>query len=73
MKQKVLGILLLLICVGIVVLAANGTALEEKDITAVLILAPIGMYALTTKEKPLPASTTGKAASLAHSNVHHGA
>lgn len=50
-KQRVCGIILLVACVGFLVLAWHGTTLEERDITPVVMLAPLGLYLIFTKQK----------------------
>jgi hypothetical protein len=50
MKQKIYGLILLLICAGIVCLASQGVTMEERDMTPVLLLVPLGIYLLVSKE-----------------------
>lgn len=69
MTEKMKGIILLVICAVILFVASQGTTPEEKDATAVLVLLPIGISQLVrAKEKPLPASTTVKAAMQSKQN-----
>lgn len=51
MAQRTYGVILILICVLIVVMAAQGTTPEERDVTAILFLLPLGIYAIFTKQK----------------------
>jgi hypothetical protein len=50
MKQRLAGFALVVICVLFVALASQGTTTEERDITPVALLLPLGIYALTTKK-----------------------
>ena len=49
-RQRLLGFALIGICVMIVVLACQGSTPEERDITPVALLLPLGIYTLTTKK-----------------------
>lgn len=49
-KQKFYGIMMLLLCVFIVVMALQGSTVEERDITPVIIFAPAGFYLLFSKD-----------------------
>lgn len=50
MKQKICGAVLLLLCICIIALAGQGVTVEERDITPVLLLGPLGLYLIFTKE-----------------------
>ena len=49
-KQKLLGIATLGLCGAIIILASKGNTPTEKDASAILFLAPLGIYMLCTKE-----------------------
>lgn len=49
-EQKLMGIALIAICALMFWLASTGVAPEEKDCTAVLLIAPIGLYMLFSKQ-----------------------
>lgn len=48
-QQKILGLVLIVISALVVCVAATGTTPEERDITAVLMIAPLGLYLMFTK------------------------
>lgn len=48
--QKLMGIALIAICALMFWLASTGVMPEEKDCTAVLLIAPIGLYMLFSKQ-----------------------
>lgn len=48
-KQKVMGLLLLLICGVVIMMASTGTNPEDNDVTSILILGPIGLYLILAK------------------------
>lgn len=48
--QKLMGIALIAICALMFWLASTGVTPEEKDCTAVLLIAPIGVYMLFSKQ-----------------------
>lgn len=48
--QKMLGLVLLVISIGVIILASTGKNPEDKDATAIFFTAPIGLYLLFTKE-----------------------
>lgn len=48
-QQKILGLVLIVISALVVCVAATGTTPEERDITAVLVTAPLGLYLMFTK------------------------
>lgn len=49
-EQKLMGIALIVICALMFWLASTGITPEEKDCTAVLLIAPIGFYMLFSKQ-----------------------
>ncbi len=49
-KQRICGVLIIAICVFVLVITAHGRSNEDRDATAVLFLAPVGVYALFSKE-----------------------
>lgn len=49
-EQKLIGIALLAICALMFWLASTGVSPEDKDCTAVLLIAPIGFYMLFSKQ-----------------------
>ena len=49
-EQKLMGIAALLLCVVIVVFALHGQTPEDRDVTPVLLMAPLGFYLLFSKE-----------------------
>lgn len=49
-EQKLMGIGLLLICLFILWLCSTGTTPEDQDATAVVLLAPLGLWMLFTKD-----------------------
>jgi len=69
MKQKIAGILLILISMAVIVLASQGTTPEEKDVTVVLFILPLGLFLLFTKQQvlhnQLKESTAGRGCNLA--------
>ena len=48
--QKLMGIALIAICALMFWLTSTGVTPEEKDCTAVLLIAPIGLYMLFSKQ-----------------------
>lgn len=48
--QKIFGLVLLVISIGVIILASTGKTPEDKDATAILFTVPIGLYLLFTKE-----------------------
>lgn len=50
-QQRIAGVALVLISILIVLMAAQGTTPEEKDITAVLVTLPLGLYMIFTKSR----------------------
>lgn len=49
LKQKLMGIAMLLISAGVIWLASTGVTVEERDCTAVLLTIPAGFYLLLTR------------------------
>ena len=43
-RQKLMGVVLLLITIGVFWMASTGTTFEDKDCTAALITLPFGLY-----------------------------
>ena len=52
-RQRFYGVIIVLICLVAVLLAAQGSAPEEKDITAVFLLLPLGFYMIFGKQNVL--------------------
>jgi hypothetical protein len=52
MTDKTKGLLLFVACALILVLASIGTTPEERDITPVLFLLPLGIHLVAKKESP---------------------
>ena len=50
MEQKLMGLVLLVICAFVLWLCSTGTTPEDRDATAVVLLAPMGLWMLFTKE-----------------------
>jgi hypothetical protein len=53
MKQKVIGVLLILACVAILALTAQGTTPEESNGTVVLFLFPLGLLLIFSRDNLL--------------------
>lgn len=49
-EQKLMGLALLIICGFVLWLCSTGTTPEDQDATAVVLLAPLGLWMLFTKE-----------------------
>lgn len=49
-EQKLMAIGLLLICAVVLWLCSTGTTPEDQDATVVVLLAPLGLWMLFTKE-----------------------
>lgn len=49
-EQKLMGIGLLLICAFVLWLCSTGVTPEDQDATAVVLLAPLGLWMLFTKD-----------------------
>lgn len=49
-EQKLMAIGLLLICAVVLWLCSTGTTPEDRDATAVVLLVPLGLWMLFTKE-----------------------
>jgi len=50
-QQRICGVILVLLSILIVILAAHSTTMEERDITVVLLLLPLGVYLICTKSR----------------------
>ena len=50
MEQKLMGIILLLCCAVVLWLCSTGIGLDDRDCTAVVLLAPIGLWMLFSKQ-----------------------
>lgn len=48
-KQRLLGITLILISFAVIALAWTGTTPEESDVTVILITLPLGIYSMVAK------------------------
>lgn len=49
-EQRLMGIGLLLICAFVLWMCSTGVTPEDRDATAVVLLAPLGLWMLFTKE-----------------------
>lgn len=49
-EQKIMGLVLLACCVMVCILCSTGTTMADRDGTAVLLIAPLGLYLLFTKD-----------------------
>ena len=49
-EQRLMGIGLLLICAFVLWMCSTGVTPEDQDATAVVLLAPLGLWMLFTKE-----------------------
>lgn len=49
-RQRLMGIAMLLICILIMVFALNGQTSEDSDVTPVLLIAPMGVCLLFAKK-----------------------
>lgn len=47
--QKIMGLVLLLICGVVIMMASTGANSADKDVTPILILVPLGLYLFFTK------------------------
>ena len=61
-RQRFLGVILVALSILILLLAVRGTTPEEKDVTAVLYLLPLGIYAIFTKQRIMRGSEEQKSA-----------
>ena len=52
-KQKLMGLGMLLLCVAVVMVAMQGESMRDRDVTPILFLAPIGLIMLFSKEDAL--------------------
>lgn len=49
-KQRLMGVALLLISVVVILVASGGQTIEDRDATAVLLTIPVGLYMLLAKD-----------------------
>ena len=49
-KQRLMGLVMVLISAAIVALASTGETVEDRDATAILFTLPLGIYMMVTKE-----------------------
>ncbi len=49
-QQRIAGAVMILCSLLLIALASRGSSAEEKDITAVLFLLPLGVYMLITRK-----------------------
>lgn len=49
-EQKLMGLLLLVICAIVLWLCSGGTTPEDRDATVVVLLVPLGLWMLFTKK-----------------------
>ena len=49
-KQRLMGLALVAIAALVVVLASTGETPEDRDATAALLIGPLGVYMMATKE-----------------------
>jgi hypothetical protein len=64
-KQRLFGVLFIIIFVIVLLFAATGETAEERDATAVLLFLPLGIYMMTTRNYMLlilPPDLAAKAA-----------
>jgi len=47
--QKLYGLAMIAMCIMIVFIAYNGDTVEGRDVTSVILFAPMGFYLLSTK------------------------
>lgn len=47
--QKIMGLVLLMICGVVIMMASTGANSADKDVTPILILVPLGLYLVFTK------------------------
>lgn len=50
-KQVLIGLGLLALCAIMLMMTANATSPEDKDATPVLLLGPIGLYLVLSKQQ----------------------
>lgn len=48
-QQKLIGLVIILLCVFIVLIASTGTTPEDRDATIILLFGPLGLYLIFTK------------------------
>ncbi len=49
-KQKIMGVLLLAACAVMIAAASQGTTPQDRDCSVVLLLAPLGLGMIFTRE-----------------------
>lgn len=49
--QRLIGIALLIISALVILVASNGNTIEDRDATAVLMFAPLGLWLLFSKKQ----------------------
>lgn len=49
-EQKLMGLAMLIICVIVLWLCSTGTMTEDQDATAVVMLAPLALWLIFSKE-----------------------
>lgn len=49
-KQRLMGLALVAISAFVVVLASGGTTPEDQDATAAVLIGPLGLYMIFTKQ-----------------------
>lgn len=50
LKQRILGVIVVLLSIFLFFMAIPGTTIQERDIGGAIFILPLGIYALTTKE-----------------------
>lgn len=50
-EQKLIGLAFIAISIIVILVACNGNTIEERDATAVLLFAPLGLYLLFGKKQ----------------------
>lgn len=50
LKQKLYGLLMLALCGLVLWFCSTGTTPEDQDATAILLIAPMGLYMLFSKQ-----------------------
>lgn len=50
-EQKLIGLALIAISIIVILMTCNGTTIEDRDGTAVLLFAPLGLYLLFGKKQ----------------------
>lgn len=49
-EQRLMGLGMLAICVFIVAMALTGTTIKDRDVTPVILLAPLSIWLLSTRK-----------------------